>query len=357
MRSFSLFFLWSLISLFSSVFTVNPQERRPTSTTNKSPAGGEYMQIPTTVKSLLPKEFCSPLSGDNALVIGVSDPGRDSVTGRREALLRAYIVASLRERVKVSMVSDYFTSAGAKSSLVVSRYEEMYYIESELSREVSLRPLSSYTLSSGETILFAEVIRGNNSKESAKSIYRFECSLYHIENTLERGQHVYKTKYRFYPQKGGLKMQDREDFEVYSINNLWYTVSGEFNGEVSARENSKYFYATQRSSQEQVAANDGAVGAAIDGAVGAAPDGAIGVSTVEGLWPAYVSALLWQIAGVLDYGNPTVSQVTDSHKNRIRNLSRSAECNFVKAEVLKLTLFKERLYPVVKIDQLNPGER
>ncbi|MDZ4058886.1 MAG: hypothetical protein U1D64_02470, partial [Bacteroidales bacterium] len=144
---------------------------------------------------------------------------------------------------------------------------------------------------------------------------------------------------------------------VYSINNLWYTVSGEFNGEVSARENSKYFYATQRSSQEQVAANDGAVGAAIDGAVGAAPDGAIGVSTVEGLWPAYVSALLWQIAGVLDYGNPTVSQVTDSHKNRIRNLSRSAECNFVKAEVLKLTLFKERLYPVVKIDQLNPGER
>ena len=330
MRNYANFLLWSLLSVLISVFTAFGQTGGP---------------LPYTVKSLLPKEFCSPLDGDNGVVIGISNPGRDSVTGREEALMRAYIVASLRERVEVSMVSDFFTSAGESSLSPVSRYEEMYSIVSVISAGISLRPLYTFILSSGETVLFARVVKDaakrDSSKALSKTLHRFECSLYHIENTLERGQHIYKSSYRFYPQKGVKSKIGRESFELYSFNNLWFTVSGEFNGNISARENAKYFYTPERGSLNEMAA----------------PDGSIGVSMVEGLWPAYISALLWQIAGVLDYGNPSVSRVTDSHSKSIRNLNRSAESNIVRAELLRLIPYRERLYPVVKIDQLNPGEK
>ncbi len=200
-------------------------------------------------------------------------------------------------------------------------------------------------LSGGETLLFARIIRrdpsANNKQVTGKSNYKLQCSLYHVENILERGQHIYKTTYRFYPHGVAGSKGDEEKYEIYSFNNLWYTVTGTFNGLQSVRPDSKYFYSTERGSAGEQAA----------------PDGSIGVSTVEGLWPAYISALLWQIAGVLDYGNPAVSQVTDSYSKNIRNLNRSAECNIVKAEILKLILFRERLYPIVKIEQLNLGEK
>lgn len=281
----------------------------------------------------------------DGLVIGVSDPGRDSVSGKREALLRAFMVAALKESVKVSMVSEFFSSAKGVSASQVSRFEEMYNIECELSAGISLKPVSTFQLSGGETLLFAQVVKrepsANSKPVTYKSKYKLQCSLYHVENILERGQHIYKTTYRFYLLSDSGTKGDEEKYEIYSFNNLWYTVSGIFNGTPAVRSDSKYFYAPERSSPVEQAA----------------PDGSIGVSTVEGLWPAYIAALLWQIAGVLDYGNPAVSQVTDSYSKNIRNLNRSAECNFVKAEILKLSLFRERLYPIVKIEQLNLGEK
>jgi len=306
-------------------------------------AGGQesgmlHQNTPSTVKSLLPKEFCLPL---NDLVIGISDPGRDSATGMQEALLRAHIVAALRERIKVCMVSEYFSSAKVVSASQISRFEELYNIDCELSAETSLKPVTTFRLSGGETLLFAKIVKDDVKAgvkpANPKSKYVFQCSLYHVENILERGQHIYKTTYHFKPQNGG----DEEKYEIYSFNNIWYTVTGTFNGLKVIRPDSKYFYAPERSSPVEQAA----------------PEGSIGVSTVEGLWPACIAALLWQVAGVLDYGNPAVSQVTDSYSKNIRNLNRSAECNFVKAELLRLTLFRERLYPIVKIEQLNLREK
>ncbi len=331
MFSFKKTYLLTLLSVFFCFTVANGQAGRLL-----------HQDIPVTVKSLLPKEFCLPL---NELVIGISDPGRDSVTGRREALLRAGIIAALRERVKVSMVSEFFSSAKGVSASQISRFEEMYNIECELPDSVLLKPVSSFMLSSGETLLFAQVVRdasGTVKKQSTgKTNYKLNCSLYHIENILERGQHIYKTTYRYNLPGSGGKRGDEEKYEIYSFNNLWYTVTGAFNCVESVRPNSKYFYSAERSSYNEQAA----------------PEGSIGVSTVEGLWPAYVAALLWQIAGVLDYGNPAVSQVTDSYSKNIRNLNRSAECNVVKAEISKLLLYRERLYPIVKIEQLNLGEK
>lgn len=317
-------YLLTILSVICGLTTINGQV-------------GSMLPNPETVKSLLPKEFCLPLNG---LVIGISDPGRDSVSGMREALLRAYMVATLKESVKVSMVSEFFSSTKGVSASQVSRFEEMYNIECELSAGVSIKPVSTFQLSGGETLLFAQVVKRDPSANS-KSKYKLQCSLYHVENILERGQHIYKTTYRFYPLSDSGTKGDEEKFEIYSFNNLWYTVSGIFNGTPVVRPDSKYFYAPERGSPVEQAA----------------PDGCIGVSTVEGLWPACIAALLWQIAGVLDYGNPAVSQVTDSYSKNIRNLNRSAECNYVKAEILKLSLFRERLYPIVKIEQLNLGEK
>ncbi|MHC1779134.1 MAG: hypothetical protein AB9922_02725 [Bacteroidales bacterium] len=324
-------YLLTILSVICGLTSSNGQD------SSMSLSSKTAQNTPAVVKSLLPKEFCLPLSD---LVVGISDPGRDSVTGMREALLRAFMVAALKESVKVSMVSEYFSSAKGVSASQISRFEEMYNVECESSAGITLKPVYTFMLSGGETLLFAQIIKRDPSANS-KSKYKLQCSLYHVENILERGQHIYKTTYRFYPQSGAGSKGDEEKYEIYSFNNLWYTVTGTFNGLQSVRPESKYFYSTERSSVSEQAA----------------PDGSIGVSTVEGLWPAYIAALLWQIAGVLDYGNPAVSQVTDSYSKNIRNLNRSAECNIVKAEILRLLLFRERLYPIVKIEQLNLGEK
>jgi len=291
-------------------------------------------EIPQSVKSLLPKEFSAPLTGIDELIVGISNPGRDSVTGFREALLRAHLIASLRDRVKVNMVCEYFSSTKGNDAARISRFEEMYNIESNLAEGVSLVPVWSYILSSGETLLFARLESGS----SKGCTYKFESSLYHVENILERGQHIYKTNFRFYPSGGG---SGEERTEIYSFNNLWYTVVTCINGKESEKRNLKYFYHPLRDSNTEEGA----------------PEGSTGVSTSEGLWPAYIAAILWQIAGVFDYGNPSVSQVTDSYSKNIRNLNRSAECNSVNAQIVRLVLFKDRLYPIVKIQQLNTGEK
>lgn len=297
--------------------------------------------IPVTVKSFLPKEFCTPFDEDKRVVIGISDPKNDSLTGFNQAWLRAHMVAALQEQVKVNMVAEFFSSQRETSVTKVSRYEEMYNIEAGIPQTISLKLISSYILSSGETILFAEILPEKQESLPKPGRLKFECSLYHIENILERGQHIYRTNYHSYPHNYPGERPGEEKYEVYSFNNLWYTITGSFNGEKSSRPNLKFFYSMERGSQFEQHNLDGAVG----------------VTTVEGLWPAFMTALLWQIAGVLDYGNPSVSQVTDSYSKHIKHLSRTAESNTVRSKLKKLVLVSDRLYPIIQIEQINTSDK
>jgi len=298
-------------------------------------------EIPVTVKSFLPKEFCTPFDEGKRVVVGISDPKIDSLTGFKQAWLRAHMVAALQEQVRVNMVAEFFSSQRETSVTKLSRYEEMYNIEAAIPQNSGLKLLSSYILSSGETILFAEILPGKKVKNSKPGIFKFVCSLYHIENILDRGQHIYRTNYHIYPQNFSGERPGEEKYEVYSFNNLWYTITASYNGVKSPRPNSKFFYTPERGSYSEQPNLDGSVG----------------VTTVEGLWPAFMTALLWQIAGVLDYGNPTVSQVTDSYSNHIKNFSRTAESNTVRSKLKKLVLASDRLYPIIQIEQINTSDK
>lgn len=310
-----------------------------------SALNAQESELPNCVKSFLPNKLCEFPYAQEKVVLGISNPNCNSLTGIRQAWLRAYLVAALQENVKVSVVADFYSSRNESSGAAISKFEEMFSIESQFNNNKTLKLIASYILSTGETIVFAQVAEqegANKSNPKQKNgLFKIKGSLYHIESILERGQHLYKTNYEIFSQNELAAKQLQEQYEVNSFNNLWYSISGSFNGVATVRTNSKYFYSLEKPSLTNK--ND--------------VQNYVGVSTMEGLWPAYISAILWQIAGVTSYGNPSVSVVNDNFRNLNKQLNRTAESNLFNSKLIKLILVSDRLYPILEIEQINSCEK
>ncbi|OFY16556.1 MAG: hypothetical protein A2X11_12665 [Bacteroidetes bacterium GWE2_42_24] len=336
--------------------------------------------IPPFVRSILPQVFFTPFSElSEPCMVGVSDPGLDSVTGYRQAYLRALILSALKRKSNVRMVADDFESQKESTDKTKSKYEEMYTVDASYCAARLPQVLQYFRTSGGETILYIQQpavsgwqapdeaiesatmksnqnrgINSGDNKSAAEetisktvslaeirydTLMKVSCSLYHLENVIDRSQHIFRTGYMARGMDTVL-YSDQEDFGYTSVNGHWCDFNTKFNGAEIPENNTRYFY--------QTCTNQNA-----DSSISQS----IGMATAEGLWPAIVTGVLWQVTGIAADSNTTIRRVNDSYDETLIHLTRRIETHAAGFDLLRFVLASGRLYAILGVELKYPGRQ
>lgn len=340
--------------------------------TGKKKTGNEYASAPSATRSVLPAEMWEEM---DQKLIGISDPSLDSADGYRQAYLRALMLMALQKKSTVKVVTENFRSLNESSKGTRSKYEEMYSVEAYL-RLGTLPVVSSYfRLKSGETILLLDKVfqpddddsdtqqnsawvtsfpdslllrvdssySGKNDFSGVTLCYGclyVSCSLYHLETITDRSQHIFRTGYDVIcPDSVWCTGSDA--FSYTSVNGRWSNFASFFNGEAIPKPDICYFYNTGKGYHS----SDSTLSQAV------------GMATVEGLWPALITGVLWQITGIEANSSTTVRQVSDECSASRRDLSRVVESHRVTFGLDRLAYASGRLYSVLSVNILYPDKQ
>lgn len=307
-----------------------------------------HQQTPVATRSALPPQLWS-LS--NPAAIGISDPGLDSATALRQAFLRSLFVKALAKASSIQMVAENFKSLKESANGVKTRFEEMYTVTSTLQFDSLPQIKEVYRLTNGETIVVLDetcastgLVRSSDSADQPAShpdtaqpsnagMIETVCTLYHLEVAADRSQQVFRTEYSIKPSNSDF-LTDEELFGYTSVNGRWCNFTSVWNGKEMVSGNTRYYYFTSNPPPP--------------------PDstlvGKLGMASVEGLWPALITGILWQITGIDADSNTTIKQVADNYNQTRRDLSRVVESHNLLFKINKLAYESGKLFTLIDIE-------
>ena len=258
---------------------------------------------PTPVKAILPDKFTESFSGSGCISIGISDPEEDTEKGFRQAYYRALMLGALQQKSSVKMVSENFAKQKEKSNSSSSKYEEMYRIEAMISLNDSISVIDSYRLPTKETIVFTSFPQplhqtfnsGKNklSRNEKRNNIKVSCALYHLENIANRSQQIFRTDYETTRFDTGKAYPKYEKFCFTNVNGRWCKLSTWFDGKEATKSNARYYYFNNNQKNDSLL------------------NKSVGATASEGLWPALITSILWQMSGNASGNSITFKEVSD----------------------------------------------
>ena len=344
--------------------------------------------FPKAEKIILNNELATLLSDTRLLSVGISDVETDSAAGLKQAYLRSIMLAALLQKTTLKYVTENFNSQDGTPSAGKSNFQEIYKFEADLTETDTFHIIYSCRLPSKETILFVAIpqnicqagnnadktdpetfppavmqdLKNNNSdgvavnsmsdqspqkgtlthsaiKAKKPVSFKVAGTLYHSEKTVGRSQQVFRTEYQLTtPAIENMKIIDQ--YSLISMNGKWSSVSTYFNGIKIEKPSTRFFY--YMNNPEPLSEDD--------------IKNSLGMTTIEGLWPALITGILWQLTGASLVSKPTVKQVQDKYDQKLIELNRISDENALKFTLSKLKLESNRLYPILDIE-INNSEK
>jgi hypothetical protein len=306
---------------------------------------------PIPVKAVLPDKFTELFPGSGFFSIGISDPVEDPDTGIRQAYYRALMLGALQQKSSVKMVSENFAKQKEKSNASRSKYEEMYRIEATISLNDSFSVLDAYRLPSKETIVLisAPQPRNQTSNSGKNKLFRTEkrnnikvsCALYHLENIANRSQQIFRTDYETTRFDTSKAYPRNEKFCFTNVNGRWFKLSTWFDGKEAAMPNALYYYFNKNNNQR----NDSLL------------NQSVGATASEGLWPALITSVLWQMSGNASGNYITFKEVTDYYNQTVISLNSTVENKILKFNIKRMLMDSNCLYPILDIETQNSEKK
>jgi hypothetical protein len=306
---------------------------------------------PIPVKAVLPAKFSESFSLSGHFSIGISDPEVDPETGFRQAYHRALMLGALQQKSSVKMVSENFAKQKEKSNTSRSKYEEMYRIEATISLNDSFSVVDSYRLSSKETIVLISFPQSlyQTSNSGRNKLFRNEkrnnikvsCALYHLENIANRSQQIFRTEYETTRVDTSKAYPRNEKFCYTNVNGRWCKLSTWFDGKEATMPNARYYYFNKYNNQK----NDSLL------------NKSVGATATEGLWPALVTSILWQMSGNASGNFITFKEVTDYYNKTVISFNSTVENKILKFNIKRMIMDSNCLYPILDIETQNSEKK
>ena len=307
--------------------------------------------VPVAVKAILPDKFADSFSDGATFSIGISDPGADPETGFRQAYYRALMLGALQHKSLVKMVSENFAQQKEKANTSKSKYEEMYRIDAMISLNDSFPVVDSYRLPSQETLVLIAYPKSRHQAVSAgrnklfrndkRNNMKITCSLYHLENIANRSQQIFRTDYETSRPDTSKAYPKHEKFCFTFVNSRWCKLTTLFDGKETERPNARYYYFMKNTNQKKDSLLDISVGA----------------TASEGLWPALITGVLWQMSGNASGNSISFKEVSDYYNQTVIHLNSTVENKMLSFNIKKMLLDSNCLYSILDIEKLNSEKK
>ena len=233
----------------------------------------------------------------------------------------------------------------------------MYHVETTFSLADSFTIISQYRLTSNETVLLIsypdrQQLSNTGKRKSTRSgsndacqktkLLKVACSLYHLENITDRSQHIFRTDYELKPAVNGqLSNTLPEKFRFVFVNEYWCKLTSWYNNVESVKPNNRYFYYPKNLHELTDSLLNKSVGA----------------STLEGLWPALITSVLWQLSGNNSESNTKFRQVSDYYQQSVTQLNSTVDNKTLQFDLVRLLFDSNCLYTVLEIGKFNKEKK
>ncbi len=280
----------------------------------------------------LPGWFFSPLNGN--MIIGISDPGLDSLQGFRQALHRANLIASFHYDSHIGFITDnYKKETGREKSKIIEIFGQFFKTISK-SPHISNFDIVEYHITKfGETVV---LINPDTTKPITDSTVLITESLLEEKISGEAAD----IRFKYMLTSGIITGEDYLDVMQYSVKgiNRHSSISSVFHRDSIQYPETrcKYYY----KSEEMIT----------DSAMQARK--LVPIYLDYGLWNAYMQSLLRKVYHeVFRAAEVKVSKLSDDYNNRREHLKRELTRDTFRIGIKKIHLKNRQLIVDLEIIQ------
>lgn len=278
----------------------------------------------SSVKTIvIPDSILNSLKQFSSELIGISDPGLDSLTGYNQAIFRAVLINSLSYSNRINQVEDNFlhTNDGKNRSKTKGVFSEMYSVETivSLPKKSSIKINWSTQLSSGEYIVAIDPSPLQN--DSLKNSFQVKFLLFHKVNEAGSLYQLFRLKYKIskitFPEEH-ISFSDSLDF--FWINRDKKRFNRVFCENSSLSMSHKFFYRGMNGYFRSTTTDEQGMS----------------ISTIYGLWPALINGITWQLPVNMQSDSLVIREVGDFYNSLALRLNRTIQSSKVNFNLMGL---------------------
>jgi hypothetical protein len=265
---------------------------------------------------VIPDSILNSLKQFSNELIGISDPGLDSLTGYNQAIFRAVLINSLSYSNRINQVEDNFlhTNDGKNRSKTKGVFSEMYSVETIVSLPKKSNVIINWStkLSSGEYIVAIDPTPLQN--DSLKSSFPVKFLLFHKVNEAGSLYQLFRLKYKIskiiFPEEL-ISFSDSLDF--FWINQDKKRFNRVFCENSSLSMSHKFFYRGMNGYFRSTTSDEQGMS----------------ISTIYGLWPALINGITWQLPVNMQSDSLVIREVGDFYNSLALRLNRTIQSSKV----------------------------
>jgi len=217
-----------------------------------------------------------PEQEDMLYVFGISDPGLIDTVARHQALVRALAFGALASLTSCEHFSDYYSEE--KSSGINSNYEEIYRFSAAVSCKISSSTICYDTILPSSEVVVLISIPWKNLQHDSLKIMRIEAILYNKEAEISCGNKMSKKVDVSILKRNADEMLVLDASSFYQINGKATGMRCLFPQSQAAYSQYEFYYTTGDSPHKADSME------------------VRGTTCKQGLWIAYVSQIMEQLA-------------------------------------------------------------
>ena len=267
-------------------------------------------------------------SDNNFYLLGISDPGMDEETGLIIAKIRLKTVYALLAGSIVSNMRDFYTSERHAS------YSNAFIDYTQFSNKISadfsqIKIIDSHTTKYGETILIGEIdISTLNNPNSESNLLQVSAGIMsNARRVGTRTEMVSKANLKTTYISEELNEEIELSYKAHAINRRVNTESTLNGKTISALPALSLRYAMENQPAEDSISIDMA-----------------GYSLRNGLWYAYISSIMFELADAAHGQAINISNINEIFDNMVQNLTREIVSNSVTSKKQQVMIRSNNLY-------------
>ncbi len=277
-----------------------------------------------------------PVSRQNKIyVLGISDPGMDDKTGFIVASIRMRMIYSLLNKTLVRNMRDFYMRE--KHARYANAFIDYTHFSNNIITDFSeIKIVESHTTKYGETILLGEVdISGLDKGSSSGSRLQASAGIWSNARRIgTRTEIISKVNFKTSYEPDGLNGIMEFSYEAHAVNRRVNTTN-KFNGKtISSIPALNLRYTIEN--------HDGADSVRTD---------LIGYSLRNGIWYAYLTAILFELADMAHGNAIHVSNISEIFDNTAQDFTRELVSSSVSCKQKQIMIRSNNLY--LKCGQYN----
>ncbi len=289
---------------------------------------------PVMVKVTVPPQIFTPPSAAFFPCPGISDPGKDTLEARKQAIERACMLRGLLSGANLRHVGDLFSVSRPGDKKSLNHFEEYYEVRSGYSDCPVPESTFHFThLTNGECIAWipAGIPQTDTTHYPVRSL---TATLYLNEKMVFRPSMAFRVMYEAVRQGAGeYQITDGMEFTWYPNGKcLYFNPTDTLPAQNNPRQ---YYYMTPDNPADTETAG--------------------GIPVSEGLWPALMSCLLLQITELQSTEEAKFKSLSESFKHEYSNLQRTIRSANVSLNPGCISIGQQRMHCASK-GEIKPQE-